>query len=271
MTPQDPIDDDEPVEQAPAPDAIALRHPAAAVTIEQLAALGVEPALVIIRARDQIIRTARKASLAMTAASDWLLFQRPDGVVTAYLQDVGAARVRPLWGIHVTNISKPEKINGAEPDDFAYWLTGDGYSTLTGGTVEAIEGARGSREDFVKGKVGVELDKDVRRAARANLNGSITRELAGLGAIPVDELIDAWKGSTKSIEHCARGRGFGSRDERLGGVLAPDAGLESPVCRVCKQPMNLKKGSKGYFYSCRDYKAHGRDAVTWDLDKWKAE
>ena len=94
MTPE--IDDDRPVEQAPAPTR-SRSHPAAAVTIEQLAALGVEPALVIIRARDQIIRTARSVArddeperlVALSTAR-----RRRHGISARRRRGSG---VRPLW------------------------------------------------------------------------------------------------------------------------------------------------------------------------------
>lgn len=272
----DPIDvEDEGPDPLPAPDvadALALRKPTTPITIGELALTATSNE--IIRRRAEMVSTARAASIRITSPPDWLAFKTPDdlgGQVTCYLSDAGCQRVRPLWGISIFNVSVPERIDGDEPGDFYYVILGDGACELTHTTTERVEGGRGSREEFCKGVTGAQLVKLVRRAARANLNGSILRELAGLGAVPIEELIDAWKGTSKSIEQVRRGRGFGSKDQRLGGVEALDAGIDPPPCPVCKKPMVLRKGTRGNFYSCIDYKAHGRDARTVDADRWIAE
>lgn len=260
---------DEPL--APAPTAIALRRPDVPISLDELAARKSE-AIEIIDARARVLETLRKAAIGATSPEDWLLFKSPDeqgGQVIAYLQDCGADRVRDLYGIEIFDVSRPERVTTADPAIFHYLITGSGRCKLTGQVLENVEGGRSSTDDFCRGKTGVDLELSVRKAARANLDGGITRELAGLKSVPVAELEAVWAGSRKDVKGCRRGRGFGTRDERLGGGERPDQDLHPPPCGVCRKPMDLRKGSKGFFYSCPDYKAHGRDGRTVDLEEWK--
>jgi hypothetical protein len=254
-------------------DALALRRPDVPVNLNDLAARKGE-AIEIIEARAQVLTTIRKFAIAATWPEDWLLFKAPveqGGQVVAYLQDCGGDRLRDLYGIEIFDIGRPEKIETNEPSVFQYRITGSGRCKLTQQILENVEGGRSSTDDFCKGKTGSDLDLAVRKAARANLDGNITRELSGLKSVPAGELAAVWAGTTKTIEQCRRGRGFGTRDERLGGGVAPDAGIDPPICKLCQKPMNLKKGSKGHFYSCPNYKDHGKDSYTIDFDKWIAE
>jgi hypothetical protein len=219
----------------PTSDALALRRPDHPVTLSEIAAMRGE-AVEIIEARVQVIETLRKASIRATSPEDWLLFKSPEeqgGQIVGYLQDAGCDRVRDLWGIEIFNVSKPEKVVGNDPGVFSYLITGSGRCKLTVQFVEMMEGGRSSTDDFCKGKTGVDLELAVRKAARANLDGGITRELAGMKSVPVGELAEAWTGTKKTIDQCRRGRGFGTRDERLGGSSGKTPDVEPPVCPHC--------------------------------------
>ena len=255
-----------------APAGLTLRRPAVPVTIGELAALK-GAAVEIVDARVQVITTLRKASIRVTAPEDWLLFKAPDdqgGQVVAYLQDCGGDRVRDLWGIEIYNVGTPTKIAGSDPAVFHYLITGCGRCKLTGQELAEVEGGRSSTDDFCKGKVGVELELAVRKAARANLDGTITRELAGLKSVPVAELADAWKGTTKTIEQCRRGRGFGTRDERLGARSEKAPDVDPPSCEVCgsKGQYRPAKGDRKAFYGCPNYAKHADQKWIMDADKW---
>jgi hypothetical protein len=254
---------------------LTLRRPDIPVTLSQLAALKGD-ALEIIDARVQVIKTLRAASIRATSPEDWLLFKAPEeqgGQIVAYLQDCGADRVRDLWGIEVFDISRPEKIVGNDPAVFHYLIAGSGRCKLTRQVVEAMEGGRSSTDDFCKGKTGAELELLVRKAARANLDGNITRELAGMKSVPIDDLKDAWTGTKKIIEHCRKGRGFGTRDERVGGASAKAPDVEPPVCPHCKTAGVYRppKDGRGGFYGCPNYTTHANKRWTVDADKWVAE
>jgi hypothetical protein len=264
-------DDERGTPATPAP--LETRRPDVPIDLNELAAQK-DQAVEIIDARARVLQTLRKAAIGATSPEDWLLFKSPaehGGQVVAYLQDCGADRVRDLYGIEIFNVSRPERIATNDPAIFHYLITGDGRCKLTRQTVVEIEGGRSSTDDFCRGKTGVELELAVRKAARANLDGSITRELAGLKSVPAAELEEVWSGTRKKITNCRLGRGFGTRDDRLGGNVAPDAGVAPPVCRLCQTPMQLRKGQRGNFYSCPNYRQHGKDSYTVDFDKWLEE
>src|SRR5262245_36954160 len=196
-------------------DALALRRPDVPTNLEALAALKGE-AIAVIEAKITVLTTLRRAAIRSTSPEDWTKFKTKEehgGQEVAYLQDAGCDRVADFFGIVKYNISKPEKVVGADPTQFHYLIQGNGRCKLTGQIVESVEGGRSSTDDFVKGKTGVELELLVRKAARANLDGNIVRELAGLKAVPVAELAAAWAGTNKRVEQCRRGRGYGTADE----------------------------------------------------------
>lgn len=255
--------------------AIALRRPDAPVTVSDLAALKGE-ALEVIEARVQILETIRKAALRATHPEDWVLFRAPEehgGQIVGYLQDSGADRVRDLYGIEVFGVSHPEKILTNDPDVFHYLITGSGRCRLTMQTIEAIEGGRSSTDDFCRGKTGAELELAVRKAARANLDGNVTRELAGLKSVPIDAIKEAWAGTKKSIDQCRRGRGFGSRDERVGGRSEKAPDVDPPVCPHCgaKGVYRPAKDNRKAFYGCPNYAKHADRKFIVDAEKWVAE
>jgi hypothetical protein len=252
-----------------------IRHPGIPTTLAELA-LRKGEATEIIEARISVLNTARMAAIRATHPEDWLLFKAKDeqgGQVVGYLQDSGCERVRDIFGISVMNISQPEKIAGAEPAVFHYLVRGDGHCTLTAQTIEGIEGGRSSTEDFCKDKTGAALELAVRKAARANLDGQIVRELTGLAAVPIAELEAAWTGTHKKPERCRRGRGFGSGDERLGAVRQGVPDVEPPVCPHCgtKGAYRPGKDGRGAFYGCPKYQSHADKKWIVDAAKWVAE
>lgn len=262
-------------------EALARRHPGVPTSINELAALKGE-AVEIIEARAQVLATLRTAAIRATSPEDWLLFKAPDeqgAQVVGYLQDCGCDRVRDLYGIEVFNVSSPQKESGAEPGIFHYLISGDGRCKITRQTVEAIEGGRSSTDDFCRGKTGIELELLVRKAARANMDGNITRELAGMKSVPVAELQAAWTGTSKKIENCRRGRGFGTASERLGANREADPDVEPPTCPHCQpvngMPVKLKyrhaKGDRQAFYGCPNYEKHPQQKVIVNAAEWIAK
>jgi hypothetical protein len=272
MALSDPID----VDPDPAvTDRLALRRPDSPATLSELAALKGE-ALEIIEAREKIIQTLRLASIRATHPEDWVLFKAPaehGGQVVGYLQDAGCDRVRDLWGIEIFDVATPERIAGGEPGVFHVLISGSGRCKLTRQTVEAIEGGRSSTDDFVRGKTGVELELLIRKAARANLDGNITRELAGMKSVPLEELVRAWQGTPKKPEQCRRGRGFGTHDERVGGTSGKAPNVDPPICPHCKAIGLYRPGKdgRGAFYGCPNYQKHADKKWTVDAETWQRE
>ncbi len=182
-------------------------------------------ALQVMEGRLAVVRSARSAALALTSPEDWLFFRDPEGRETGFLQDCGCDRVRDIFGIQIFNLQRPERIPPEGGEAFTYIITGDGLCKLTGQTVEAMEGGRASTDDFiVKQKEetrpkGANLELLVRKSARANLDGNITRELAGLKSVPIGEVASAWSDQPKKkIFNCRTGRGYGT-DKHPGSSL----------------------------------------------------
>jgi len=255
--------------------ALDLRRPDVPTTLGELAARKGE-GLEILDARVTVLASARKAGLRLTSPADWVLFKSPEehgGQVVGYLQDAGCDRVRDVTGIEIFGISVPEKVSGADPTEFHYIVRGSGRCKMTRQVVEDMEGGRSSTDDFCNGKRGVELELLVRKAARANLDGNIVRELAGMKAVPVEELEAAWSGTHKQISQCRLGRGFGTRDERVGGRSEKAPDIEPPVCQHCgsKGVYRPAKNDRKAFYGCPNYTKHPDKKFIVDSAEWAAK
>jgi len=258
---------------------LALRHPGVPTTINDLAALKGE-AVAIIEAREQVLATLRKAAIRATSPEDWLLFKSPDGRVTAYLQDCGADRVRDLYGIEIFGVERPEKVNGSTPDEFHYLLRGSGRCKITGQVLLDVEGGRSSKDDFCRGKTGTDLELAVRKAARANLDGNLTRELAGLKSLPVDVIAEVWTGTNKRVEHCRQGRGFGTKAQRAGADVreAGQPQVDAPFCDICGSKAQFVKAGvtkegREYeaFWTCPRRDNHKEQQWTVKAAKWEED
>ena len=261
------------------PNALELRRPDVPVDLNDLAALRAE-GVQIIQSRQLILETLRKAAIRVTSPADWVLYKAPEeagGQIVGYLQDCGCDRLRDLYGIEIFNVLPAEKFSADDPNVFHYLIKGSGRCKLTGQILEEVEGGRASDDDVCKGKKGIALELLVRKSARANLDGNITRELSGLKSVPIEELEQAWEGTKKKIEQCRKGRGFGTAAERLGAnkETAPD--VEPPTCPHCQPPNTVKlkyregKGNRGAFYGCPNYEKHPQQKIIVDAAKWIAE
>lgn len=252
-----------------------IRHPGAPANLNELAARRGE-AVEIVEARVVVVETLRRASIRLTSPPDWLLFKAPDdqgGQIVGFCQDAGAERFRDLWGIEIFDVGEPEKItDNKDPNLFTYIITGSGRCRITGQEVEKIEGARSSSDDFCKGQTGVQLEVSVRKAARANLDGGVTRELSGMRTVPVEEIVAAWEGTGKKIDQCRHGRGFGTRDERLGARSTKAPEVDPPVCPHCGSIGVWREGKDGRpgFYGCPKYKSHADKRWLVDGPEWVA-
>lgn len=249
---------------------IALRHPSVPTTINELAALDKDQGLAIIEQRTKIFHSMRMASIALTFPGDWTLFKDRDGRIAGYLGDQGCDRIKKMWGIQVNNLGLMRRIEDADHvEEFAYGITGDGVCGLTGEAVFDMEGIRYSTEKYATEKPeGIQRTVAVQKAARANLDGSITRELAGMKSVPSQELDKAWEGTWKKSELCNKARGFGSADERVGGEneksgVSPQ---DIPFCSFCEPKVKLVYRPAKKFYGCPNYNSHPDDKMILPLE-----
>jgi len=222
---------------------VALRAPDVPVTLEELSAHR-EQAIEIVRARADILETLTLAAIRRTDPEDWLLFRTKDGAELGYLQDCGADRVADLWGISVYDVKSPER-TALDGGAYLYSVRGSGRCGVTGKTVMDVEGCRTSDEDFCSRddvKPGMK-EVLVRKAARANLDGSIVRELSGMKSVPLARLTEAWKGTAKNPAKCHRGRGYGSGKDREAGKVAEN-GVSDEAVKLGDEIMKRTNGDK---------------------------
>jgi len=242
------------------PESHLVRSPAIPTTIEELAALDEGPD--IVEAKTLILKSFRLASIKATNPQDWLLFKAVDPSggserITGFLSDQGCQRIRPLWGIDITPTSEFEKIT-AEDGEFAYLIRGDGFCSTTNRKVTDVEGLRYSTDRFLDGLTAIMKEMRVRQAARANLDGTITRKLTGMGNIAAEELEEAWAGTWKKLDLCARGKGYGTGKERAGDADSKAPSGKGPLCEheKCGKPMKFwaAKGDMVAAYKCPEFK-----------------
>lgn len=265
---------EEPIEPEVVEESRDLARPATSTSIADLSALEVGRGVEIINQRLEILETLRGASIKLTMPNDWTLFKAPDGRVTGYLGDQGCDRIKKLWGIQISNLSQMDRIEDEKhPDEFAYRISGDGSCGLTGEAVFEMEGIRYSTERYATEKPeGIQRVVAVQKAARANLDGSITRELAGMKSVPIEELDKAW-GAGKALAMCNKGRGYGTADERAGAANAQhgiDPG-DIPSCDVCQIKLVWRPGKDGKegFFGCTKYASHPETKIIVQLSKLK--
>lgn len=216
-------------------------------TIEQLAAS--QDGIQIVERGIAIMKALRAASIALTFPHDWVLF-KADERVTGYLQDSGCQRVKDLWGIEILDIEEFIRTEDPDTKDFSYSITGTGFSKRTSQTVERVTGTRYSYEDFIvrRNLKKLQVETEVKKAARANLDGTIVRELAGLKAVPAEELDEVWTragmNTYKTTKLSPKGRGFGSQAERQGAQVQQADDLqpgEEPFCEDCQRAGKTNK------------------------------
>ncbi len=211
-----------------------------------------------------IMKTLRNASIALTFPHDWVLFKADDRI-TGFLQETGCQRIKDLWGIEVYDLGDWIRAEDMETKDFSWSISGTGISKRTGQIITGVTGTRYSYEDFiVKRKLrNLQIETEVKKAARANLDGNIARELAGMKSVPMEELDGVWKtagmGEYKTSKLCPRGRGFGTADERAGGSSDKNGGVDVqdiPFCLYCEPPERLVFRAEKQFWGCRNYGKH---------------
>jgi hypothetical protein len=118
--------------------------------------------------------------------------------------------------------------------------------------VEAVEGMRSSKERLVKDVEGAEKEYLVRKCARANLDGSIVRELAGMKNMPLEELKRIapeyqWE------QRAAKGKGYGNQADRQ--AVRESSKADVPNCPKCGGPMwdnrEKKTNPKAPDFTCK--------------------
>lgn len=250
------------------PDTTIVRSQAS--TVEELSQT--PEGMVVLERGIEIMKVLRAASIAMTYPHDWVLFKAEDRI-TGYCQDAGCQRFSDIWGIEIYNLGTWDRTEDPDSKEFSWTITGDGLCKRTGQVVVGISGTRYSYEDFITRRKlpRLQVETEVKKAARANLHGSIVRELAGMKSVPVEELDKTWAvagmGAYKTSKLCPKGRGFGTGNERAGGTSAEKNGgiapTDIPFCSYCEPPSRLVFREKGDppFWGCANYTKHPKDKM----------
>lgn len=266
------MEDDIPqVEAEEVEEGVDPRDPGVPVSLVQIAARPNE-ALEIIESRVAVLKTIRIESIRRTNPEDWVAYRdEKTGREIAYLQDSGCQRVMPLWGIETHPEKDPERTppqkSADRNEEFAYTVRGDGFCRFTGQSISNVEGTRYSTEKYAtQADPGIRREVAVKKAARANFDGTCVRKLTGMNAVPVAELLEAW-GNPKLMERISKGRGYGSQAERQGAQVQQTDEIEfryQPKCEDCHETMKFVPAGKSQngrpypaFWSCknRDHKA----------------
>jgi hypothetical protein len=174
-------------------------------------------------------------------------------------------------GSRSTASAKPEKVTGNDPAVFHYLVTGSGRCKLTRQVLEDVEGGRSSTDDFCRGKSGAELELLVRKAARANLDGNITRELAGMKSVPITEIEAAWVGTPKKVEQLpARPRVRHARRARRRPQRRAPRRRPADLSALPEQRrLPPAKGDRGAFYGCPNYQQAPNDKFIVNAAEWE--
>ena len=164
--------------------------------------------LAVVASRDveaaaAVAHQLQDASIKMTFPEDWVVFRSKDGAELGYLQDVGCARVRPLWAISFesTDLGRDcveTKIPGNEDEDVSFEIVVSGECALTGESQSEVgyrssagffgPAWRGSKDKPVER---AKVRADIRKSALSNGRGRLIRLFTGLAQVPVERLVRA--------------------------------------------------------------------------------
>jgi len=75
------------------------------------------------------------------------------------------------------------------------------------------------------------------------------------------------------VQDQRRGRGFGTRDERVGGRSEKAPDVDPPICPHCKTTGVYRpaKGNRAAFYGCPNYTKHESQKFYVDAARWVAD
>jgi hypothetical protein len=194
-----------------------------------------------VRAAARQAEVLRTACIALTYPEDWVIH----GGKFGYLQDKGAQRVAPAWGIELPRtqelVWEEQEVKG----HFAYMVAGTGRCQRTereemdiGGRstaddLYAKQWAKALELDDVAAQVRIRLD--VRKAALANLHGRLIRKLTGLNSVPVEKLKEYGVDTSRCTGVTYQSGTKQGTPDRQGGSGISDAQVKKIVVLVTKE------------------------------------
>jgi len=186
-----------------------------------------------------VLSKLRGAAIRSTFPSDWIIHtgRDSDGNIVrqvGYLQDCGAERAGKIFGIELAApVTEREDFTDGT---YCYHMLSEAWSKLTGERLEEVEGSRWSGDKFFQRGLqeGQKPDPvDVRKSAYANLHGRAVRALAGLNAVPLEELT---KGSidVSKVVHVDYQKGAKGGESTGAGVGTADLVIPWGNCKGAK-------------------------------------
>jgi len=217
----------------------------------------------MVERRMKALETVRLGAVKQTDPIDWTINQDKEGRKIATLRKSGCSKVRKYFGISTTNIRPQEVKITQNPDGTTTGeIWGDAFCALTGEIVQNLRGARTSGEQFTgrteketKAPHSVEMS-DLKESVRTNLENKAVRIMAGMSAVPVEELQAAWKDTGKDATKCYRGHGYGTSAEREAAINLDllraifkeiTAATKKPEAELLKEATIYSKNGKTYW------------------------
>lgn len=220
-----------------------------------------ENAAVVFKRRTELIETCYLIAIRRTRPADWVLFKTADESVNAMLTASGAELVAEVYGVQIEGLRplNAQGIFAPERIDYpsgAYALRGtcDAWSGINGRRIFNLEAVRRSDEDFTGRSVDVDgrlthdkakragaLDSDLRSSVLTLLRTKAVRVLCGMTRVPTSDLEAAWKDSTKKLEQCRKGHGFGTADGRRASTVTEE-GVPAEVEKLKAEVLRLVGG-----------------------------
>lgn len=222
--------------------------------VDQIAHM--ERAVELFEMRSKLIESCRLAAIKATSPSDWVLFKDRGGVATAMLCNSGANIAAQYYGIDVYNlrpirdgIFRPLEEKDQETGEIRYSCWFDARSNVTGQQVKDIEAGRSSSEQFI-GRAAIDTTSgmvkaaDLRAACYTLARTKACRILGAMVRLSTGVLELAWQGTTKKVEDCRKGSGYGTSGARgAAAATDQDIGALQAELRDCLLALTDNKAS----------------------------
>ena len=186
-----------------------------------------EAAQEIVKRRAALLTTMRHAGIGDTDPQGWVLHKAQDGSIVGIPGSAACTRLAKLYGIAVTRMRplddegnfNPEEIPVKDGEEIEFRGFCDGRSAVTGEVIEQVEFSRRTDEQFIgryddmAARLGPWIG-DIRKSVGTGLRSKTVRILTGTGKVPYDQLKIAFEATSKNVDDCTQGHGFGTSGAR---------------------------------------------------------
>src|SRR3990172_13079780 len=254
-----------------------------------------QDAALVFERRTQLIETCHLVAIRRTRPQDWVLFRDRQANEIAMVTASGAQLVAEVYGVVIQNVRPIDERGMFAPEvvtypngSFAYRASCDAWSRVNGRSIEALEIARRSDEEFTgrgvtkNGDLTVKpgertgaLDSDLRSSVLTGLQTKAVRVLCGMSRVPIADLDRAWKDTPKKVSECRKGSGYGTSTERSAATVA-DTDVPAEAKKLGEEILKRVAGDKSAaadllreITAGKDFK--GFDSVARFTQAWQLE